>query len=967
MILEQFLEGTMQAHLRASLESHLARCTRCRAGLRRITDNLLLVSPLKALYHRTAAEVRDDLPPPDSIAGFRILRRVGRGGMGVVFEAEQSQPRRIVALKVIRAADVADPGQLKSIERETRALARLQHPSIAAIHHAGVTGEGDHFFAMEFVRGQPLMDSVCQRELDSRGRLALFRQLCHAIHYAHQRGVIHLDLKPSNILVRDDGLPKILDFGLARICDGEPALGMSTRNGRFEGTMPYMSPEQIRGRIDELDVRCDVFALGVLLYQLVTDRLPHNPESRTWRQLADAICTQTPRKPRELRPSVATDVETIILKSIDRDPDRRYQSALALAEDVDRFLTDQPIQARPPSAVYHFRKLVARHRLAFSLLAAIALLVFGFAGAMSALYARARTAERLAGSHLLEMQSARDLARHQADHHLREAEKARRVTRHLRSMFASLGPYATLRGNVTVRQLLDEAVLRVDSDLAAYPEIQAELRGALGETYITLGLFDQAERQLQTALNDRLRTGGKDHPASADAHLALGRLYLGAYDYDHAAGHFRLALETRRRVFGDTHSEVAAAQVDLAGALRGQGDIESAESLAHAALAMLRSLYGNDHPTIAFSLRELANAHYVAGDFEASATLARQALDMIRPLEEQQPLEVIKTLDLLGWSVSARGRYGDAEVVFRQALDISRRRLGDRHPMVAVELFNIAHRRYDLGHIEEAESLFRESMSLKRDYYLVDCMRIVDGLAGLAGMRWAKGDYVAAERLFREVLDRTRSLVGERHPFVAGPLNSLAVVLRDRERFDDALVLFERTLDMNRRFYGERHINTGNVLNNIARLHLQRGDLVSAEPPLRDALTIRHADLPPDHPDIAESRMVLGMLLARRGLFDAAHAELDAALRVRRAAFGDDHWLVAETRSALAECLISLGRYREAESLLADALALFERRLDPGHKLIRQTLQRCVTLYEFSTDAVLAARFRARLDAARPG
>lgn len=968
MTLERFLDDAVEEPARRSIEAHLSGCPRCRDSLTQIGENLRMLAPLKTLYARGADDDGVRERPPRSIAGFRIIRRIGRGGMGVVFEAEQLHPRRIVALKIIRGADGADPSELKSFQREARALARLQHPAIAAIHHSGITEDGEHFFAMEFVRGLPLLEYVRVQKLGERPRLVLFHGLCAAIHYAHQRGVIHLDIKPANILIAPDGHPKILDFGLARICDGDGAAASAhSRNGKFEGTLPYMSPEQVRGRFDDVDVRSDVFALGVLIYQLTTNRLPHEPESRTWQQLADAICTQSPRRPRELVPAIASDVETIILKSLEREPDRRYQSALALAEDVDRFLVNQPIQARPPSAAYHLRKLVSRHRMVFALVASIFLLVLGFAGAMGALYARARGAERLAGAHLVDMQSARDDARVQADHHLREAEKAKRVTHYLRSMFSSMEPYATLRGNVTVRQMLDEAVLRVESDLTLYPEIQAELRSTLGETYMTLGLFAEAEEQLNAAMRTRLQLWGDAHPAAADAHRALGRLGVATYQFDLATDHFRRALDIRRGLHGEDHVDVATAEVDLAGALRGQGDTDGAAALTRTALIKLRSLLGDRHPAVAASLLQLAEAEYFSGDFESAAVLARQALGILRPHQPERPLEVIRTLDLLGWTMSARGEYAAAETIFREALDISRRHLGDRHPVVAVELYNIAHRRFDLGYIDEAEALFHESLDIKRDYFLIDCMRVVDGLSGVAGMRWARGDYEAAETSFREILDKTRSLLGDNHPFVAGPLNSLAVVLRDREQFDEAVSLFERSLEMTERYFGPRHLNSGNVLNNLARLHLLKGDLPAAEPLIRRALDIRRASLPAGHPDIAESQMVLGVLFARQGLHAQARAELDAALQSRLSAFSDDHWLVAEARCALAEPLIGLRRFSDAESLLSDSLAVFQRRLDGGHKLIRQTLERFVTLYERSGHAELAAEYRTQLDALHAG
>src|SRR5262245_15214180 len=360
---------------------------------------------------------------PDSpifIGDHRIFRKLGEGGMGVVYEAEQQHPRRLVALKVIRGGRLVGEYQVKLFQREAQALARLKHPGIAAIYEAGRTDDGQHYFVMELVRGIPLLDYVKGRRLTGRQapsnirqRLELFLKICEAISYAHQRGVIHRDLKPANILVPEEsegqsldgpGLRrdevKVLDFGLARIMDedGAGASGLS-QAGQVKGTLPYMSPEQVRGVPDQIDVRADVYALGVILYELLSERLPYDLEHVTLPQAIRIICEVAPKplnrawgesRDRESRKTerIDRDVETIALKALEKDPERRYRSAAAMAEDVTRYLTNQPIQARPPSALYQIRKLVARHKVPFASLATVFALLLGFAITMAALSAR---------------------------------------------------------------------------------------------------------------------------------------------------------------------------------------------------------------------------------------------------------------------------------------------------------------------------------------------------------------------------------------------------------------------------------------------------------------------------------------------------------------------------------------------------------------------------------------------------
>ena len=367
---------------------------------------------------------------PVSIGPYRILGKLGEGGMGVVYEAEQQSPKRAVALKVIRGGRLVDETQVRMFQREAETLARLKHPNIGAIYEAGRTEEGQHFFAMELVRGQTLKSFLSLRPGpispgELRFRLRLFRTICDAVHYAHQRGVIHRDLKPSNIVVTDDhssgvttgsGTPplptvKILDFGLARITDQDvQAATVVTEIGMIKGTLPYMSPEQARGEADAVDVRTDVYALGVILYEMLAATRPYDTQKSGLLEAVRVIC-ETP--PRPLRQSWSG------VRRLDADvPGRRYSSAGALGEDVERYLATQPILARPPSAAYQIRKLVARHKLPAAFAAAFLVLIFAFGAGMAVLYSRSVAAEASARENF-------DLA-HGQDPRLRPRPRCRR-------------------------------------------------------------------------------------------------------------------------------------------------------------------------------------------------------------------------------------------------------------------------------------------------------------------------------------------------------------------------------------------------------------------------------------------------------------------------------------------------------------------------------------------------------------
>ncbi len=347
----------------ASRAAILDRSCGADAALRREVEALL------AEDERADGLFDGERPPPlaagQRIGGYRLGRLLGEGGMGVVYEAEQDSPRRTVALKVIRPG-FATPSVLRRFQHEAQVLARLQHPGIAQVFEAGRADEaagGAPFFAMELIRGLPLARYIAERSPDVRERLELAARLADAVHHAHQKGVIHRDLKPANILVDESGQPKILDFGIARVLGDEAAqVTVQTGAGQLLGTVPYMSPEQAAGDVAAIDVRADVYAMGVILFELLTERLPYELKTAGLNEAIRAIQEREPIRPGSIDRRLRGDIETIVLRALDKDRDRRYQSAAALADDIRRYLRDEPIAARPPSALYHLRTYARRHR-----------------------------------------------------------------------------------------------------------------------------------------------------------------------------------------------------------------------------------------------------------------------------------------------------------------------------------------------------------------------------------------------------------------------------------------------------------------------------------------------------------------------------------------------------------------------------------------------------------------------------
>jgi len=390
----------------AGTAEHVQACARCRTRLRELESCGPLEQSVRAYFARSPQA--DEIPRLGASFGtYQILRELGRGGTGVVYEAQQTEPLRRVALKVLHAAHAVDTRYARLIVREARALARLRHPSIAAIHAAGRAPDGLPYFVMDLIDGEPLTAYAQRTGLSIEDRVRLFGKVCDAVAHAHQRGVVHRDLKPSNILVDCTGQPTVLDFGLARILEPAREPGGSNLHsvvseiGRVAGTVPYMSPEHVRGRPDEVDVRSDVYSLGIVLYELLTGRRPYALEEGNLARAASVICEQPPLPPGRVHARLRGDLETIVLKALEKRPELRYQSASELAADLRRFLSHQAIVARAPSVWYQFSRFAQRNRMLVGA-TAVALLAILLGAAISFVQAQVATRQRDAAQRRME-------------------------------------------------------------------------------------------------------------------------------------------------------------------------------------------------------------------------------------------------------------------------------------------------------------------------------------------------------------------------------------------------------------------------------------------------------------------------------------------------------------------------------------------------------------------------------------
>ncbi|MBU0640736.1 MAG: serine/threonine-protein kinase [Planctomycetes bacterium] len=992
--LEQDSEAEREAFLDeacggdSELRSHVEGLLRVREQVGSFLD-APPVDPQATLESQPSSEIAGTL-----VGRYKILQEIGEGGFGKVYMAEQEQPvRRKVALKIIKPG--MDTKQvIARFEAERQALALMDHPNIARVLDAGATEMGRPYFVMELVKGIAITEYCDKHKLSTQQRLELFIPVCHAVQHAHQKGIIHRDLKPNNVLVTlhdTRPMPKVIDFGIAKATGQRlTEKTLFTEFCQFIGTPEYMSPDQAEISGLDVDTRTDVYSLGVLLYELLTGTTPFDAitlRRAAFDEIKRIIREDEPPKPsarlhtlsttqealsvahvRQTEPAllprlIRGDLDWIVMKALEKDRTRRYQTASDLAADVERHLSHEPVVAGPPSAIYKFRKFVRRHRLgvlagsivATALVVGFSLATVGLVHAnrsRAALVVQRDAAEQARAN--AQRQRARAVA--SADEARKQAARSLTVNHFLQEMLRSVDPGQALGREVTVRYVLDEAARKIDEGaLVEQPEVEAAVRQTLGETYATLGLYDAAEVHLRTARTMRHEQLGDEHPDTLCSNRALARLLRVKGGFAEAEALLRHTVEIQRRVLGDEHRDTLSTRNELALALWGPGRFAEAEAIHRQTLAIQRRVLGEEH------------------------------------------VDTLESLGHLGAVCRALGRHAEAEPLLRRALELSQRVLGEWHPRTAVAMNNLGELREDRGDYEQAERLYRQTYEVDRHVLGADHPQTQIPVNNLLRVLQVQGKTAEIRPLVVERLARMRRAAEHPgadaltlHAYAWELLNCEPVDLRDAaaalpiarraSELDggrDAAIL--DTLATAQHMVGNLEQAIATQRQAIARVRaggpydrseleaklvnylLQRGDLVKAAGVSWEGLAARLGEslLPDTAP--GASLIHQSKSLSAAGRFDEAADLLRVCLAMRQKTLPEGHWLIADTISQLGGVIAEQGAFEEAEPLLLDACARLEENRRAPLEERRAAIQRIVRLYRSWSQPDRAEEWQQRL------
>ncbi|HEX6833856.1 MAG TPA: serine/threonine-protein kinase, partial [Rudaea sp.] len=765
-----------------------------------------------------------------TIGPWRLVRPLGAGGMGSVFLAERVDGayRTQVALKMLNPW-LRGSAFEQRFARERQILSDLQHPSIAALLDGGVTDDGVPYLVMEFVRGEPITDFAKRHTLDIAQRLRLLLPVCRAVQHAHQNLIVHRDLKPGNILVTDEGMPKLLDFGIAKLLALDEKAQETAAQTRLL-TPEYASPEQLQGRV--VTTASDVYSLGVVLHELLVGERPiaradgaeiTRPSSRALHAASDPGAARL-RERRRRSHRLRGDLDTLLLRALAADPDRRYATAAELGDDIERYLRNEPLRARPDTLGYRARKFVRRHRLGVALGSLAVVLIVGAAIVLAVLALRLREERDRSGTERVRAEQ--------------QAHIAQRVSGFLEHLFDGANPNQTQGAAPTLRDVLDRGARDVDAQLEDDPVVQARLLVLMADAYRQLGDYGKGIRLAEHAVALRRTRAAADAMELAESIDSLGELRRSNADYADAERLHREALSLRREAVPADPVMIGRSLNNLALTLSQSGHVNDAIPLYEESLALRRAALGDDAAPVLATLVNIGLLRRSLGDYSGAEAAFREVYERRLRLLGEHHVATANAMTHLGHALLSRGAYEQGEDLLRRALQTRRELLGPRSHDVSMGLVELARARRFRGNLAEAESLLRDANAINLELFGADHAETEPAMTALAEVLLEKGDQQGAEKLLKESVRICSANLGPDHPRTAAAQSRLGEALLARGAIADAEPVLRAALAVQRRTLRGDDGQTAYTVFELARIERVRGHRDAADSLLEEASTI---------------------------------------------------------------------------------------------------------------------------------
>lgn len=885
--------------LRSELESLLAAGDQTSSLLDQSIDSLGL-------------DTEKQVDRPARVGPYRIEKELGRGGMGEVYLGVRDDDafEQKVAIKLAPMGRYSEEA-LRRFLIERQILSDLNHPNIAKLFDGGTTEEGVPYLVMEYVDGVAIDEYCIESGLSLSQRLELFATTCRAVHFAHQKLIVHRDIKPSNVLVDRDGQPKLLDFGVAKLLNPEDSAPVTQTLHRM-ATPEYASPEQLRG--ESLSTSTDVYSLGVLLYEIISGNRPYDVDTRDLRSTLDVVCTTMPPPPssvaraqvrRRLRKELKGDLDNITLMALRKNPDRRYPSAEALAQDIDRHLTGLPVVARAESAGYLIQKFVQRHPVGVGLAgAALAVLVFFTVTST-------RQAQRLAAA--LETATV-------------ERNRASEVSGFLQDLFKISDPMEGLGAQISARELLDNGRLQLAERLGDQPEIQAGLQASLGKVYTNLAAFQPGEDLLRQALDSRLAQGA---PRSEVIQLQLD-LADNLVSQQRAEESLDILKPLESLIAEDNLADRSRMALIFSEAYGDLGQLSEAETYARRAMEDRIDSLGERDPAVADARTRLAVAHWLSGEFQVALKEIQTAHESISRALGPDHARTARTLYTVGLIKDAAGIQDEAEAAFREVIRIRRMLFGEEDLRTAAAMNALGARLYAQGRYEEAQPLLEDAIRINLAVWGEPHTSVVMAQTNLALIHVERGNYDRAVSLLESNLEINEAAYGPDHLSVGYALNNLGLARQDNRDLAGAADHFERAYTILRQSWGPDHPGLAYSLSNLAQVLHDMGESERAESLARQSLALRRRGLAKDDPAVAASLQALARILIDQNALELAQPLAVEALAIRRAKMAPGDWRTGEAL-ILAALVDSPAERAAAVAQFETGLKFMKNHLIEGH------------------------------------